>query len=381
VPARAEDDLFRSSAQYIQGITQFCPNIEYLDGYRKCLFFGAPYCSERWFLTLETWEAFNAACTALRDFDWAVVPFADPYFQVFGNYAKPQLRSLSLSANAHWNYDYFCRHCPGPAEFPEPDFEGDREGYGALALNASAALKGCPSLKELAIEIDFSLNDDARQTYVRTDAYGDAFWEAAATHCPLLEDAMVSDSSGRLDIKIQPFETLTDRTLITLTRLKRLSECVMAPGRFTGKGIFAYLRCVSMVEDLVGKERLLQLQIGGYQRIRKADFYQVILDLLQLLSGTSEGALGAAYTRTRTELHVENPYHWKVDANWSEGYMRDELRPLLLSMRVKHPSLALQVDIVGRDNDRFHRISRLVLDWRLKRGGTRPLFYDVDDDD
>ncbi|EGZ14138.1 hypothetical protein PHYSODRAFT_458067, partial [Phytophthora sojae] len=325
VPARTEEDHFRASAQYIQAVVQFCPNIEYLDGYKKCLFYGSTYCDESWLLTFEAWEAFNASCTALREFNWCVVPFADRYFEIFGNHVKPKLKSLSLSANASFHYFYFFDNYPGVAGFPEPDFLDERTGYGCRATDASTVLRACPSLTELHIEIDFCINNERPDPYVNTDVYGDAFWEAAATHCSLLETIMVSDVAGREYVKVRPFETQTDRTLLILAGLKRLSKCHLPPARLTGSGIFAYLRRVSEMEGLVGQERHLTIAIGGRQREKVASFYKVIVNLLKLLSETREEDLDAALCRTKTKLHIENPYYRKADSSWCEEYMRDKL--------------------------------------------------------
>jgi hypothetical protein len=93
LPSRDQKDRFRGSTQYIESVTRLCPIIEYLDGYEHV------ERSEMWTISLETWRAFNATCTSLRSFSWDVVPFADPFFHVFGEHVKPKLTSLSLSAN------------------------------------------------------------------------------------------------------------------------------------------------------------------------------------------------------------------------------------------------------------------------------------------
>ncbi|KAG2786718.1 hypothetical protein PC129_g3909 [Phytophthora cactorum] len=114
---------------------------------------------------------------------------------------------------------------------------------------------------------------------------------------------------------------------------------------------------------------MIGIPVGGHRGRQCANFYSVVLDLLQQLLAISEEELGAASCRMKTELHVINPYIWKVDVNWCEGYMRDELIPLLGAVKQKHPSLALQVLIAGRNGNKFDRVGRLVLDWRPRYRG------------
>ncbi|KAG2808004.1 hypothetical protein PC112_g17156 [Phytophthora cactorum] len=113
VPSRNQSDRYHGSTEYIESVTKFCPKIEYLDGYQEVISYADVHCSEMWTISLEAWRAFNATCTNLRSFHWFVVPFADPFVHVFGEYVKPKLKSLSLSANMNWKYDRYLRDCNG----------------------------------------------------------------------------------------------------------------------------------------------------------------------------------------------------------------------------------------------------------------------------
>ncbi|RLN49185.1 hypothetical protein BBJ29_010081 [Phytophthora kernoviae] len=77
-----------------------------------------------------------------------------------------------------------------------------------------------------------------------------------------------------------------------------------------------------------------------------------------------EESLGAASCRQKTILHLDNPYKSRTSSTWCATYMRDELRPLLESVKKAHPSMMLQVALAGRVEDSFNRIDWVTLDWR-----------------
>ncbi|KAF4131853.1 hypothetical protein GN958_ATG18886 [Phytophthora infestans] len=90
LPSRSQSDRYHGGTKYIENVTTFCPKIEYLDGYWKVISYSDVHYPEMWTISLETWRAFNAKCSNLRSFHWFAVPFADPFFRVFGEYVKPK---------------------------------------------------------------------------------------------------------------------------------------------------------------------------------------------------------------------------------------------------------------------------------------------------
>ncbi|KAJ8575903.1 hypothetical protein ON010_g3314 [Phytophthora cinnamomi] len=377
VPICPDENLYRHSTALMNGVAKYCPRIEYFDSCDGDMTVGDA--RSMWFVSLETWEMFNASCTALKQFDFALVPFADPFFRVFGAYVKPDLKELSLSANPAWDYEQYFRDVGSSGA--ASDQSTSRPGYSVLATTPSITLKGCPALTTLFIHIDFHRNTDPTQgRYVNADLFGDTFWEAAAVYCPVLEFIEMLDSSNCNNYNVWPIQTLTGRTLLALASLKRLSAAELAPARLTGKDILEYISCVSRVEDITGKQRDIHIRIGGHQHVgfSMPSFYSEILALLILLSRESEDSLGAATCRQRPIMHLWNPYSSKVNAFWRGGYLNEHFRPALQAVKEVHPSLGIAVYIQGRDGGQFNRIERVTLDWSHAH---ERLFFDMVEDE
>ncbi|KAF4034143.1 hypothetical protein GN244_ATG13912 [Phytophthora infestans] len=356
-----------SSTQYIEAVTQFCPGIKYIDGFKQTLVDGQEECLDMWSISLKTWQDFNASCTALIAFNWTLVPFGDPFFRVFEEHVKPQLTSLSLAANMRWSYERYLRHYPGSAT--REDEWDTHPDYGTSCHYPGEALRGCPALKKLIIEIDYS---KIQHRKVGSSVYGDEFWTAVARHCPRLEIIDMVDSSMHPLFNKRPIQTLTERTLVTLAGMKWLRYCTLAPARLTGKTVFEYLLCVVGSDSCVSK-RTIDISIGGHESNRRAKFYREIVTFLKLLAETSEEELGVALNPV---LILTNPYNSKVRQDWCEEYMRDELLPLLRTVAENHPSLTIQVPIAGRSGHTFSRISRLCLGWGQTKSSVN-LFVDI----
>ncbi|KAG4060185.1 hypothetical protein PC123_g4910 [Phytophthora cactorum] len=299
----------RSSTQCIEAMARFWPGIEYIDGFKQVLLDGQEECPDVWSFSLGTWLAFNASCTALRSFNWTLVPFGDQFFRVFGEHVKPQLTSLSLMANMCRNYENYLRQYPGSVT--RVDEWDTHPGYGTSCRNPGEALRGCPALKMLIIEIDHSKNEESYDRYADPFVCGDEFWKAVATHCPRLETIDMVDSLIHPLFNMRPIDTLTTRTLVTLAGLKSLRHCILAPARHTGEAIFEYLRCVSRSQSSVAK-RAIDISIGGHEKDRLAKFYREIMAILRFLADTSEEELGAARCATKHLLTITYPYTSKA---------------------------------------------------------------------
>ena len=259
VPTREEQDRFHSSTRFIEDVIEFCPNIEYLDGYSHAIDeVDDVTCGEQWMISLDTWEKFNKTCTNLRGFHWAVVPFADPFFRVFGEHVKPKLTTLTLTSNLSWDWDdYFERDDITGIPFEKP-------GYGFLANDVVALLKGCPALTKLEITVDQEKNDEAVAALLDPSVFVDKFWNALVYHCPLLQSLNFQDSSAYGgSLVVRPIQQFTDRGLLALADHARLTSIELPAVCCSGGGVFAYIKHIFSKKGFAGGNRYLNLSLAG----------------------------------------------------------------------------------------------------------------------
>ncbi|KAE8888897.1 hypothetical protein PF007_g10240 [Phytophthora fragariae] len=363
VPTREEEDRFRTSTAFIEDVIEFCPNVEYLDGYTHAIDeMNDVTCEEKWMISLDTWEKFNRTCTNLRDFNWAVVPFADPFFRVFREHVKPRMKKLVLTSNLSWNWGNYFK-MDGAAGVPGEA----RPGYGLLATDVAAVLKGCPALTELEIAIDQEKNEAAVETLLDADVFGDEFWKAVVEHCPLLQSVYVHDcSSYGGNRSVRPIRTFTDCALLALADHVRLASIELSPVCCSGNGVFEFVRRVFKTIGGDGGNRSLDVSLAGpndHDTALPHPFYLELLNLLTSMAETNEEELGVAACSHKASLNVFNPHSSSVDEEWSISYVRDELKPLLEKVADAHPLLDLHI-VLCRDNEEsFRRIDNIELDW------------------
>ncbi|KAJ8558853.1 hypothetical protein ON010_g8595 [Phytophthora cinnamomi] len=192
-----------------------------------------------------------------------------------------------------------------------------RPGYGLLANDVAALLKGCPSLAELEIAIDQEKNEAASEPLLDADVFGDKFWEAVVERCPLLQSVYVHDcSSYGGNRSVRPIRTFTDCALLALADQPRLASIELSPVCCSGNGVIE-----------------------------------------------NKSELGVASCDHKISLNVFNPHSSSVDKEWSISYVRDELKPLLEKVADAHPLLDLHI-VLCRDNEEsFRRIDNIELDW------------------
>ncbi|KAG7396623.1 hypothetical protein PHYBOEH_001997 [Phytophthora boehmeriae] len=378
VPTRNDAQRFRSSTKFIEAVTRFCPNIEYLDGSKLVLdSMDSVRCTDKWVISLDTWERLNANCSGLRVFDWTVVPFADPYFRVFSAYPKPQLKELNVCANLWWNWkEYFSAIGDTAAS---ADIKTGKPGYGRRARDVEVVFQGCPNLTSLSVEIDLLKLDG----HFDMKVFGDTFWDAAATNCPLLKRMSIENCANYEVTRINAIKTFTDVALLKLAELKYMSSIdIQVPVMCTGYGIFEYLRRAVESGAATGKWRMLSLRVGGRDDavFGVPSFYFEVVELLKRLSAISEENFGAAASRQKFEVYISNPYTSRVSNTWSATYMRDELKPLMEQVKAMHPGLSINASVIGHVGDSFKCVETIVISWRPE-DSNRELFMDIHDDD
>ncbi|KAG7391222.1 hypothetical protein PHYPSEUDO_005583 [Phytophthora pseudosyringae] len=310
VPTRNAAERHRSSKEFLENVAMYCPNVEHLDGSEYAFHsYEGVRCEDKWMISLDTWEKFNKTCTSLREFHWSPVPFADPFFCDFGANPKPQLETLSITANLLWSWKEYLQSCGDATAVAIKDCHGRR------AKDVATIFDACPALKNLTVEIDLQKYTDSAARHFKIDILGDEFWAGVATNCPRLE---------------------------SLAELKNLYSVESnAAVMCTGDGIFDYMHRVLELNCYSKEWRMLDLRIGGPQNGISGVpvFYSVLVALLRRLAEVSEKDFGAAANKQKFKVFLSNPYHSRVSKQWSSIYMHEELRPLMYRVKEMHPSL------------------------------------------
>ncbi|KAG2779111.1 hypothetical protein Pcac1_g10605 [Phytophthora cactorum] len=378
VPTRNDTERHRSSKEFLENVAKYCPNIEHLDGSEDAFHdYEGVRCEDKWMVSLDTWEEFNKTCTNLREFHWASVPFADPFFQVFGANPKPHLETLGVTANLLWSWKEYLQVCSAAT------VEAVKDCHGRRAEDLAVIFKGCPLLKNLTVEIDLQKYTDSAARHFKIDSFGDEFWVSVATNCPRLERFAIRNCANFEVMNVRPIRTFTDASLLGLAELKDLYSVESnAAVMCTGDGIFDYMRRVLELNCYSNSWRMLDLRIGGQQNgfFGVPMFYSVVVGLLRRLAEISEKDLGAGACKQKFEVFLSNPYHSRVSKQWSSIYMRDELRPLMYRVKEMHPSLSLNASVNGVSGDTFSKIDMFTLSWR-PRDRERDMFWNSAEDE
>lgn len=378
VPSRTERDRLRSTQEFLEHVIELCPNIALLDGYKQSLReMDRLTCHDQWILTLPLWQRFNATCTKLNEFNWIVVPFADPFFKVFGEHTKPELFSLVFSVNMLWDWASYFRECgEGGRINVYPDGASRRGGYGFKATDASAALKGCPNLRSIEIELyhpldpevldnpemafdggeyDFLANSYPDSEVLNQSIFDDKFCETAVACCTQLDRFSIWEVVEGYNSNIEPIQTFTDRGLVALSKLEYLSVLELRSVNCTGDGVFDFL---SGLSDTFTGQRTFQIALGGSTSSSRMNFYNGLLGLLDRIDRTPPTEL--SFGDRKFVLRISNSSLLRVDRGWSGNYMK-RLETLVKSVKSQHPSLRIRITTSGRVGDTFASVIELGL--------------------
>jgi hypothetical protein len=377
VPVLDESNRFQSCKQLLDHLIQFAPGVEYVDGYKKTLCeLDKLTCRDDWLITLQQWEAFNATCTQLREFHWVVAPFADPFFEAFGRHVKPQLKKLSFGVNMLWEWEEYFDTLDEAAGVPPPSDADWREflqrpGYGNKATDAASALKSCPALEDLDIELyhpaeveemgyydpyeDDETAEFPEHEVLNIDIFGDKFCETLAEHCPLLTSFSIWEVAEGHNSSLTPIRTFTDQGLVALAQLKFLASMELRTVNCTGNGLFEFLNDLS--DDFTG-QRTFQICVGGHPSDFRLAFYTAVPELLMQLGARTPEELG--WERKKFVLRLKNAHFDSVEPGWSGQYLRG-LERTVQDMKKMHPTLRVRITTSGRRGRTFRSIIELGL--------------------
>ncbi|EGZ17674.1 hypothetical protein PHYSODRAFT_499800 [Phytophthora sojae] len=215
VPSRSEFDREGTSNEFLSTVQRLCPNLEYLDGWKRSYHEGMRLvaCDESLCVSRDVWKTFCKSCVALREFSWVVVPFSDEFFLPFGQTTKPLLTRLQLTYNTR------------------APFRIRRHEYSTGGLNV--LLSGCPALEHLDVVLHRLQPCDAL-IYPQIDemidpgVFKDDFFMALTDNCPQLRSLRIRELGSSSAVKkgsgISTFHTVTDRGLAALWRAPNLAH-------------------------------------------------------------------------------------------------------------------------------------------------------------
>ncbi|KAL8004000.1 putative leucine-rich repeat domain superfamily [Plasmopara halstedii] len=393
VPILDENNRLEAYRRHFDNIIKFCPELKYLDGYKKtlCEIYQLT-CRDNWSISVDQWEEFNATCSQLREFHWIVVPFADQFFKVFGEHIKPHLKKLTFAVNMTCNWEEYSNslEIAGETEaFLALQSFSQPPGYGRKAIAVSSALKGCPSLNDLSVELYHPVNEGAVSDDnplelldyegCNIDIYDDNFCETLAKHCPWVTKFVIREVLENPDTQFTPIRTFTDKGLVALAKLKYLTSLELRTINCTGKGLFDFLDRLS--DEFLG-QRTLQICLGGHHSEYQLAFYHAMIEVLTQLERRSPTEL--EWRRHKFVLRLINSNFDSIRPDWSEQFFV-KLTCVVERVQKIHPTLRLRIAIIGRQGSTFKKISEFGLytsdakpslwfDWHEDEADDSPFF-------
>jgi hypothetical protein len=289
------------SNQFLTAVTCFCPSVEILDGWKLTYVsdgWGAVLCDEEWRVSTDVWETFCRQCSDLREFNWAVVPFADAFFEPFGATKKCRLTDLSfdftdaflkrkrVSVSASvvlattiglmTRAEQLIRAWSLQAAVPvESTSEAEVLALGDASRPYSSAglcslVRGLPFLRSFKVFLH-------PRHRIDLDVFDDDFLQQLATCSPYLAQFSFSEA-GRY-AGPQALECVGDQGLLSLASMTHLSDIsIAALSRTTGAGMFPFIKRMSSITH----QRNVKIGVmRGFDRI--------IEPLLELVAGEPPG--------------------------------------------------------------------------------------------
>ncbi|KAE9340054.1 hypothetical protein PR003_g10707 [Phytophthora rubi] len=339
------------SNQFLTAVSRFCPNVEILDGWKLTYVsdgWGAVLCDEEWRVSLDVWETFCANCSDLREFNWAVVPFADAFFKPFGATQKCRLTDLAFDFT-----DAFLKRkrASGTVSVVTTSSNLAEQLIRAWSLPAAVPV-------EAVTEAEIAALDDASRPYSSTglcslvrglpylrsfkvflhpryridlDVFDDDFLEELSESAQYLTHFSFSEA-GRY-AGPQALECVSDRGLLSLASMTHLSDISIAALLSTsGAGVFPFIQRKSSIIQ----QR--NIKIGVLR-----DFDTIILPLLKLVAGEPAGTfsdqsfalmlLNIGHLREFTQKTCD-PQEWE-----------DQLHELQHQLESNHPTLRFQLTL------------------------------------
>lgn len=339
IPNRRDDDAVTPTSKFLSMIAQSCPALEYLDGWQTAYKVeDFVECDEKWYISPAMWKTFcETTGSSLREFNWAVAPFHDEYFQLFGASNKPNLRKLTLTVSESWSWDDFKFQI-------EQQQEEQEEGQGLsdelvappTAETLSMVARAVRQLKQLHVILHSNMEEPSS---LDADVFGDEFLITVADSCKSLNELkLVEIDAGQ---EIAPIATISSGGVLALSRLESLERVVITGVEGTSLGTFAF------VKHWQNTRRQRTVDIGIDQGESGQAFYDEALDLLTSILGSDDEADLETVSPPLFAIRVRNLSTEPDFRNKNLKNFCKEWNKLVKAIRTKRPWLQVAIEADG----------------------------------
>lgn len=342
IPNRLDDNTAVPTSKLLPVIADNCPALEYLDGWQ------ADYkvedfveCDEKWYISPAAWAAFcRTTCCSLREFNWAVAPFHDEYFQLFAVKSKPKLRKLTLAVSESWSWDAFKFQEEQQLQEGEEEVGGHNLPDELVAPPSAETLalvaRAVPQLEQLHVILHSNMEEPSS---LDADAFGDEFLITVADSCKLLSELkLVEINAGQ---EIAPISTISSAGILALSKLESLERVVITGVDGTSLGTFAF------VQHWRNTRRQRTVDIGIDQGENGRAFYDEALALLTSILGTDDDEADAVANEPMLAIKVRNLSTEPDFRNKNLKNFCKEWNKLVKQIKVKRPWLRVAIEADG----------------------------------
>lgn len=263
VPHRNVDDgEARYSSEYLLAVAQYCPAIEYLEGWEQTYVENEIVdCEELFYVSKQTWHTFCEACRSLRHVHWVTLPFDEDFFTIFGDFVKPKLSHLVITQGYSWDEQLFM------------DSTGDSFAEVTSSQSLCHAIKACPNLQELEIVLHEYIEFDQ-------NVFDDQFLLAVADSCPDLVEFRIKQEPCELEL---PIDTIVDSGVAALGHLRSLTTIFLRNVLCSGRGVYALLSNALKHPSRVPISDF-SITVGGWSEESRDRFYETVEHFLTLVA-------------------------------------------------------------------------------------------------
>ncbi|KAF1331097.1 hypothetical protein FI667_g4478, partial [Globisporangium splendens] len=237
------DDMLERTKEFLTAVSRFCPNIEYLDGWKATSHnSNGLQCRDMRFCALDVWKTFCATCTKLRELNWLTSPFDDDFLNAFAAYPKENLTKMTIACGNQNTGSYF-----NDGEYYRPG------GFQFTMECVSSMLAACPSLVELLVVF----NDYITPSRRLKEEVNDAFLRAVAERCPNLKRLVINElrDAGYES----PLAKITNAGMLVIAKLPFLEQLALKQTQCSHDAI------LSLITEAPNRDRKRQIALRmGY---------------------------------------------------------------------------------------------------------------------